>query len=961
MKRMAEAAAADASEGADEMLGLGRRAARLGRVLCLIGAAVGAMGLFGWITGLSHLTTLIPGHPNMKANTALSLLLLGLAGILRHQEVAPRAARVVASASGLVALVIGLGTMIEHATGRDLGIDQWLFEAGAGPYPGRPVPLVALALALLAGASLLFDNRRRSRVRPSEVMILGAGLIAFAAIIGAAFGAGPLYRLRTAPTTGVPVPSALGLLLISAGMFLERPAAGLAQLATSSGPGGALLRRLVLPGIALPVLLAFGLSRAFTLFGIRDVALLFATLVASTTVGGLVLVVSSAAPLDRAHKALAATRAQTRELLQQAPDGIFVADLEGRYTDVNRAGCEMLGYSREEILGKTILDLIPPEDVARLAASKQRLLAGKAEISEWRLLRKDATQLPVELHAKILPDGRWQAFVRDISDRKRIEDERQVFVSLLDNSSDFIGIADPNGKPIYLNPAGRRMVGFPADLPIENAQILDCYAAEERTFAVDVILKTMVEQGRWSGETHFRHWQTEKAIPVSDEHFIIRDPSGERVLGMGTVTRDISDRKRVEEEQRFLAEAGAVLASSLDYEQTLTTVGRLVVRDFADWCTVDLIEDKTGPRRLKVISARASEASLAARFEQLPLDRRLPHLARPVLDTGRSFLVECMTPGKLESFAQSEEHLRILREIDPRSILGLPLIVRGELLGVLVLISTRPSHTYKSTDLRLGEALAERAALAIENGRLYQKALQATGLRDDVLGIVAHDLRNPVAAITMAATELRRKGPQGDPRNARLVESVIRTAGRMNRLIGDLLDVSLIEAGQFGVEGARVSTRQLLTDLAEAQRLLAASASVDLRLELADGLPDVWGDQHRLLQVLENLLSNAIKFTPAQGRITIGAAPRAREVLFWVADTGCGISSDGLPHVFNPFWQAHKGAHQGAGLGLPITRGIIEAHGGRIWVESTLGRGSAFYFTLPAAADAEERPSETMH
>ena len=108
-------------------------------------------------------------------------------------------------------------------------------------------------------------------------------------------------------------------------------------------------------------------------------------------------------------------------------------------------------------------------------------------------------------------------------------------------------------------------------------------------------------------------------------------------------------------------------------------------------------------------------------------------------------------------------------------------------------------------------------------------------------------------------------------------------------------------------------------------------------------------------------MGNAIKFTPVQGRITVGAAPRAGEVVFWVADTRRGISPDGLPHVFDRFWQARKGARQGAGLGLPITRGIIEAHGGRIWVESTLGRGSVFFFTVPAAPGAADRRSETMH
>ena len=228
-----------------------------------------------------------------------------------------------------------------------------------------------------------------------------------------------------------------------------------------------------------------------------------------------------------------------------------------------------------------------------------------------------------------------------------------------------------------------------------------------------------------------------------------------------------------------------------------------------------------------------------------------------------------MTPEKLESLSQSEDHLRILRAIDPQSLMGLPLLVRGELLGVLVLISSNPSRTYKPEDLRMAEALAERAALAIENGRLYQTAVNATRLRDEVLGVVAHDLRNPLAAITMAATALRRKGPGGEGRNLKPVESIIRAAGRMNRLIGDLLDVSLIEAGQLGIERARVSTRQLLTDALDAQRPLTASASLEVRLELADDLPDVWGDQHRLFQVIENLIGNAIKFTPA------GAASRS--------------------------------------------------------------------------------------
>jgi len=130
---------------------------------------------------------------------------------------------------------------------------------------------------------------------------------------------------------------------------------------------------------------------------------------------------------------------------------------------------------------------------------------------------------------------------------------------------------------------------------------------------------------------------------------------------------------------------------------------------------------------------------------------------------------------------------------------------------------------------------------------------------------------------------------------------------------------------------------------------------------VATELPEVWADHDRILQVLENLIGNALKFTPSSGRIVVGAGRRHGEVLFWVADTGCGIPPEGLPHVFDRFWQAKKGARHGAGLGLPITRGIIDAHGGRIWIESTLGRGTIVFFTVPEAPAAAEHRADTLH
>jgi PAS domain S-box-containing protein len=242
-----------------------------------------------------------------------------------------------------------------------------------------------------------------------------------------------------------------------------------------------------------------------------------------------------------------------------------------------------------------------------------------------------------------------------------------------------------------------------------------------------------------------------------------------------------------------------------------------------------------------------------------------------------------------------------------------------------------------------------------------EEALErAVAVRDDVLGIVAHDLRNPLGVILMQASLLERSGPEPERRDQKPREMIVRSAKRMNRLIQDLLDVSLAEAGQLKVNPARVSTRELMHEAVEAQAALATASNLTLRLDVADDVPDILGDYDRLLQVFENLIGNAIKFTPSGGRITVSALAQTGEVRFSVADTGAGIAREGLTHVFDRFWQGKTHARRlGAGLGLPITRGIVLAHDGRIWVESAVGQGTTLFFTIPLAPSASERTSVT--
>jgi PAS domain S-box-containing protein len=669
-----------------------------------------------------------------------------------------------------------------------------------------------------------------------------------------------------------------------------------------------------------------------------------------TAVFGL-LVVYLSFLVARARRTAAASVARQHDLIELAPDAFFLADLDGRFTDVNATACRLLGYERDELLCKTIGDIIPPEELPRLAAVRATMLSrGQPTRGEWRHRRKDGTVVSVEVSSNILPGGRWQAFVRDITERKRAERELRFsearLAGIVSISTDAIISVDESRKIVLFNEGAERLFGYaPSEIVGASLDVLvpGPFHAVDRQ--VEERLNTIT--GRRKGGEEF---PVEAAISKLEVE-------GRSILNIAI--RDVAVRKRIEAEQRFVSEAGAELATSLDFEQTLATLGRLMVRDFADWCIVDVVEDEERPRRLKAACAQGDPAALIPRLEQIRIDRRLPHLAGPVLKTGRPYLLDDVTPAQLASYTQSDEHLRVLRAIGPRSIMALPLSVRGQLIGVLLLLATG-SRRYGAADLRVAEAIAERAAFAIENGRLYQTALHATQLRDEVLSVVAHDLRNPAATIIMQATAMRRRGGEPERRNQKPIESILRTARRMNRLIGDLLDVSLIEMGKLSVEHARLPARQMLLDAVEAQRPMASSGGIDMRLEVSDDLPDIWGDPHRLTQVFENLIGNALKFTPAEGRITVGAAPRDSEVLLWVADTGSGIAPEGLPHVFDRFWQAVKGAQHGVGLGLPIARGIIEAHGGRIWVESILGRGSVFFFTLPTASALGAEAGEAL-
>jgi signal transduction histidine kinase len=406
---------------------------------------------------------------------------------------------------------------------------------------------------------------------------------------------------------------------------------------------------------------------------------------------------------------------------------------------------------------------------------------------------------------------------------------------------------------------------------------------------------------------------------------------------------------------RILSEAGMLFAASLDYATTLASVARLAVGTLADWCIVDVVGDDGRVSRLEVAHGDPRKAGVAAALRTYPLDRSRRHLVSGALQAARSELHTEVTPEFLEHVAQSPTHLALLRELEARSLMVVPLAARERTLGALVLAGTAARPAYGEEDLRFAEELARRSALALDNARLYRDAQRAIRARDEVLSVISHDLGNALAAIFMGAGLLGRAlaGSELPQDTWEPLEAIRRSAEQMQRLRSDMLQIQRLDAGALGLKEEAVRVAPLVRRAREMAEPLALVKSQALELE--DALPPgltVIGDRDRLLQVFSNLVGNAVKFTPIGGRIDVRAAVTGEEVEITVQDSGPGIPEPQRQHLFQRFRDDGRVERQGMGLGLYLAREIVELHGGRIRAESPPGGGSSFVVTLPLETGA---------
>ncbi|WNG61841.1 transporter substrate-binding domain-containing protein [Archangium gephyra] len=402
----------------------------------------------------------------------------------------------------------------------------------------------------------------------------------------------------------------------------------------------------------------------------------------------------------------------------------------------------------------------------------------------------------------------------------------------------------------------------------------------------------------------------------------------------------------------FLAEASLILSETLDYSETLSRLGELCVRHFADWCVIDVMVEGQIRRLAGAHVSPTKLPLLDTLAERYPAREGSSSPASEVLRTRQPRLYSELSEEEIRATCENEEHTQLIVALGTRSAISVPLISRGNMLGVLTLGSGPLGRRYGSKELELAQEVARHATLAYDNARLYQQARDAIRIRDAFLMVAAHELRTPLTSLKLRLSILHR-AVQGAPEQPVRTDILLRElprieaqAERLRTLIEQLLDVSCIGAGRFELMREEVDLRQVVRDVVEdLGEQLARSGSP---LEFRTGSPAIgkW-DRFRMEQVVTNLLENAIKFGAGKP-LEVWIEPGPDAVRLSVRDQGIGFPSEARARIFEKFERAVSEKHYGGlGLGLFIARQIVEAHGGTILVESTPGVGSTFTVVLP--------------
>jgi PAS domain S-box-containing protein len=536
---------------------------------------------------------------------------------------------------------------------------------------------------------------------------------------------------------------------------------------------------------------------------------------------------------------------------------------------------------------------------------------------------------------------------------------------------------DAEGKVTTWNLGAERIKGYQA-AEIVGQHFSRFYPPEDVAAGKpEAELKVAAGAGRFAGEgwrvrkDGTRFWASIVVNAVRDEK--------NQLVGFAKITHDLTERRQAEEQRarllqeqrarevaeaekersRFLSEASAVLASSLDYEATLQKLADIVVPQYADWCSVEILE---GDKIQQVAVAHIDPAKVKLAQE---LQRRWPTGPNGTIGTAnivrtdKSALYPDIPDELLVQTTRDAEHLRIARELHLRSELVVPLIARGKTLGALTLVWAESDRRYSRDDVPLMEELGLRAGIAVDNARLYRETQESVRLRDEFLSIASHELKTPLTSLQLQVSSIQRSVKQGRPEQVTLkklvskVDSIDGQVERLNKLINDLLDVSRATTGRLQLHLEDVDLAEVVGEVTTRFKDDLAAAQCALSLNLERGIVGHW-DRLRIDQIVANFIANAMKYGTGKS-IEITTIARDVGAVITVRDYGIGIATKDHARIFERFGRAVPTERYGGfGLGLWIVRIFVEAMGGKVKVESEPGTGSTFIVELPLVGKATE-------
>jgi PAS domain S-box-containing protein len=673
----------------------------------------------------------------------------------------------------------------------------------------------------------------------------------------------------------------------------------------------------------------------------------------------------------------------------------------------------MFGYTAAEAVGRSIRIIVPPDRQAEEDHVLSSIRQGK-EVAHFETvrLRKDGSLIPISLTVSPVRDGTGRVIgaskiARDIGERRQAEAilartdaaradlERRLLALVAASGTVLIspGLDDvmtaifkvagelvpADGYAVWRRDPGRRVWGIgwsrnlsPDFRDHEVASVSPDDDLREPLVVADVSASPSMAS-RWT-EYDREGIRSILAVPVglSDAPgtlvFYYRSPhafdrvevqTAAAVANMASAAigaaqlYDAQRRSRLDSD--FLARAGSLLSSSLEYEETLGRVADLAVPYFADWCGVDLADEHGEARRLALAHVDPRRVAAARAFmERYPEDPSSPYSVTRVIQTGRAVILEHLTDDDIARGAHDEAHRQAILELDVRSFMIVPLRAHGRTFGAMTFATGSDRRPYGRSDLRLAEQLADRAAIAVDNARSYEEVRRANGLKDDFIATLSHELRTPLNALVGYARMLRR-GLIPSKDYGQAFEVLDRNATALTNIVNDIFDVSRVSSGKLRLNVRRTDVSTLVRQCMEAIEDVARSKPVRVEISLPPEPVKADVDPDRIQQVVWNLLSNGVKFTPAGGRIDLSVTPAdaSGRIALTVSDTGIGIAPDFLPHVFDRFRQGDSRLtreHGGLGLGLAIVRHLVELHGGTVEATSRgTGLGATFVVRLPVS------------